>query len=73
MSWTEERAKVAALSRSRTADDPDLVQARERLRVARFEEHVRKLVESAPPLSDGQRSRLAVLIHGSAPARDAAA
>jgi hypothetical protein len=31
MSWTAKRARVASLSRSRTADDPDLVQARERL------------------------------------------
>lgn len=68
MSWTQERARVASLSRSRTADDPDLVQARERLRVARFEEHVRKLVDSAPPLTDAQRDKLALLLRGGAAA-----
>lgn len=64
MSWTIERARVAALSRSRTPDDPDLVQARERLRAARFEEHVRQLVDGAPPLDDAARSRLALLLGG---------
>ena len=68
MSWTAERARVASLSRSRTSDDPDLVQARERLRVARFEEHVRKLVDTAPPLTDEQRARLAGLLHNGAAA-----
>lgn len=64
MSWTTERARVASLSRSRTPDDPDLVQARERLRVARFEERVRELVDSAPPLNAEDRARLAVVLGG---------
>lgn len=64
MSWTAERARVASLSRSRTPDDPDLVQARERLRVARLEEHIRKLVDNAPPLDEAARARLAVLLRG---------
>lgn len=62
MSWTHERARVARLSQTRTPDDPDLVQARERLRAARFEEHVRKLVDTAPPIDEATRARLAVLL-----------
>lgn len=62
MSWTTERARVASLSRSRTPDDPALVEARTRLRDARAEDYVRKLVDAAPPMSESQRSRLAVLL-----------
>ena len=62
MSWTSERARVASLSRSRTADDPALLDARRDLRAARAEEYVRQLVESAPPLTSEQRDRLAVLL-----------
>ncbi len=64
--WTHERAKVASLSRSRTSDDPDLVAARRDLRAARAEDYIRKLVDAAPPLSDEQRDRLALLLRGSA-------
>lgn len=73
MSWTRERARVASLSRSRTPDDPDLLAAREALRSARFDEHIRQLVDTAPPLSAEQRERLSLLLHGSAPAGGAVA
>ncbi len=62
MSWTHERARVARLSQTRTTDDPDLVAARAALKAARLEEHVRKLVDSAPPLDEDTRARLAVLL-----------
>ncbi len=62
MSWTTERARVASLTRSRSADDPDLLAARRNLRAARAEEYVRQLVEAAPPLTAEQRDRLAVLL-----------
>ena len=66
MSWTTERARVASLSRSRTADDPALVAARRDLRAARAEDYIKALVDSAPPLTDEQRERLALLLRGSA-------
>jgi hypothetical protein len=66
VSWTQERARVASLSRSRSADDPTLVEARRDLRAARAEEYIRKLVEAAPPLSAEQRDRLAILLKGAA-------
>lgn len=66
MSWTNERARVASLSRSRKPDDPSLLEARRNLRAARAEDYVRKLVDSAPPLTDEQRARLAALLQPSA-------
>jgi hypothetical protein len=62
-SWTHERARVARLSQTRSADDPVLGEARRDLRAARAEEYIRKLVDSAPPLTDEQRRRLSVLLN----------
>lgn len=65
MSWTTERARVASLSRSRTSNDPDLVQARSNLKAARLEEYVARAVAEAPPLSDSQRERIAAILRPS--------
>lgn len=62
MTWTHARARVARLSQTREPDDPALVEARADLRAARCEDYLRRLVESAPPLTDAQRNRLAVLL-----------
>lgn len=51
---TSERARIASLSRSRTQDDPDLISARQRLRVANLADHVRRVVDQAPPLTGEQ-------------------
>jgi len=66
MSWTAERARVASLSRSRSADDPDLQAARLNLCAERLAAHVAKVVAEAPPLSPAQRDRIAVLLRGGA-------
>lgn len=58
-SWTSERARVASLSRSRTADDPDLVEARRNLKAARLEDHIAKLVAAWPPLTTDQVDHIA--------------
>lgn len=65
--WKTPRARVAALSRSRCTDDPDLLNARRELAAARLEGHIRKAVEDAPSLSVEQRSRLAHLLSGGGP------
>jgi hypothetical protein len=62
VSWTSERARHAALSRRRPPDDPDLLAARRDLKAARLEDHIRRLVDEAPPLSESQRARLAALL-----------
>jgi len=64
MSWTTERARVASLSRSRTPDDPELIAARQALRVERAADYIRKTVDAAPALSAAQRDRLALLLRG---------
>lgn len=62
MSWTQERARVASLSRSRAADDPDLIEARRNLKAERLAEHIARVVADAPPLTPAQRDRLAGLL-----------
>jgi hypothetical protein len=62
--WTHERARIASLSRSRDADDPDLIAARRNLRVERLADYITRTVESAPPLTPEQRDRLALLLSG---------
>lgn len=62
MSVLQERARVAAYSRSRSADDPDLVNARRNLKAELLADYIRKTVESAPPLTDEQRDRLALML-----------
>lgn len=65
-SWTSERARVAALTRSRDADDPDLVEARRNLRAERLADHVKRVVDEAPPLTAEQLDRICSLLRGAA-------
>ncbi len=64
--WKHERARVASLTRSRPATDPELVDARQKLKAERLAEHVAKVVAQAPPLSAAQRDRISVLLRGGA-------
>lgn len=61
-SWTSQRAKVASLSRSRPANDPELVEARQNLKALKLEEYVRRVVDQAPPLTPEQADRIAALL-----------
>ena len=58
------KAKVAALSRDRRPDDPDLLSARRNLRAACLAGYISKTVDAAPPLTIEQRDRLAALLRG---------
>ena len=60
------RARVAGLSHARSADDPELLAAKIDLKAARVEDYIRKVVDSAPPLTPSQRDRIAVLLRGGA-------
>jgi hypothetical protein len=64
--WKRSRGRVAALSRSRSSDDPDLIQARRDLKADRLEEYIRVTVEAAPPLTTDQRERLSAILRGGA-------
>lgn len=61
------KARVAALTRSRTADDPELVTARQDLKAARLAAYIKRTVDAAPPLTPGQREQLAAILRGGAP------
>ena len=56
------KGRVAALSRSRVYDDPDLVEARRDLKAATMESYIARVVATAPPLTPEQRDRLATLL-----------
>ena len=62
--WTQERARVASLSRSRRPDDPDLIAARRNLRVERLADYISRTVDAAPNLTVEQCDRLALLLRG---------
>jgi len=64
VSIAHNKATVAALSRSRSADDPDLIEARRNLRAEVLAAHVEKSLATAPPLTDAQRQRIARLLIG---------
>ncbi len=61
-SVTHYRAKVGALSRSRTPDDPEFVDAKRNLRAANLEQHIERVLAEAPPLTPAQRDRIATLV-----------
>lgn len=61
-----ERARVASLSRSRSTDDPDLIDARRNLRTERLADHIARTVSEWPPLTPAQLDRLAILLRGGA-------
>lgn len=60
--WRTPRAKVGALSRSRESTDPELVAARRDLKAAMLAEHVKKVVDQAPPLTAEQVDKIAALL-----------
>jgi hypothetical protein len=60
--WRSEHGRVAALSRSRSPDDPALIAARRALGLARTEDSIRRAIESAPPLDADALARIRALI-----------
>ena len=57
-------SRVSALSRSRSDNDPVLVEARQALRVAGLAEYIQRVLDTAPPLTQEQRDKLAILLRG---------
>ena len=63
-------ARAGAAVRWGKADAED---ARRDLAAERITEYVQRVLAAAPPLTNEQRERLALLLHGSTPKRGAAA
>lgn len=61
-SWQHHRARIAALSRDRRPDDPEIAAARIELKAARLAEHVQRVVDAAPPLTEHQLDRIGALL-----------
>jgi len=56
------RGAVAAYTRSRPADDPQLIETRRSLAALNLERYVARVVAEAPPLTPEQRDRIAALL-----------
>jgi hypothetical protein len=58
--WSNTRSEIAA--RRRHHPDADLTDLKRQLAAETLENHIRKIVAKAPPLSDRQRNHLASII-----------
>lgn len=54
--------QVAALSRRRSPDDPQLLAARRDLAAHQIEQYISRVVAGAPALTDDQRARIGDLL-----------
>ena len=62
--WEHERAVLARRTREVGADHPTVADARRDFRAARLAAYIEKVVAQAPPLTNEQRDRLALLLRG---------
>jgi len=64
--WEHARGVLGRRVRDHGPNSAEAAEARRNFEIARLAEHVRRVVESAPPLTDEQRARLASLLAGAA-------
>lgn len=64
MGWTHTRSEIARAKRANP--DADVTELRRQLRAERLEEYVKRTVDTAPPLTDEQRERVAALLRPTA-------
>ena len=57
-----ERARVASLSRSRHPDDGELIKARQNLTALSLQQHIKRVLAQAPPLTADQLDAIANLL-----------
>jgi sarcosine oxidase gamma subunit len=62
VSWTHTRSKIAVTKRANPS--ADLTELRRQLKAERLEDHIKRVVDSAPPLNSEQRARIAALLTG---------
>lgn len=60
MGWTNTRSQIA--NQKKADPTADVTELRRRLKAERLEEHIRKVVDAAPPLTERQRDRLAAIL-----------
>jgi hypothetical protein len=60
--WHSERARVAALTRSRAADDPELIAARQAFKAGYLAEVVQRAVCTPPALTGEQISEIGAIL-----------
>jgi hypothetical protein len=63
MTSEAQRARSALGGASRAGDPEQIAEARRQLTEATLAAAIRRAVDSAPPLSEAQRARLALLLH----------
>ncbi len=73
MSVTKARSRVANTAKNHPTDVEAITEARRDLAVAKIEAYVKRVVDAAPPLTDEQRDRLALLLRGPSDSGGAAA
>lgn len=56
------RSQVAGLSLRRTPDDPELIEAKQRLKTELLSEKIQTAVAAFPPLTEDQTNRLVILL-----------
>lgn len=64
MPHSPQSSRAAARARHYGPDDPRTLDARRDLAEHQITEYVRKIVDTAPPLTDAQRARIAALVLG---------
>ena len=60
--WRKTRSQIAVAVRQHP--DADVTELRRQLKAERLAEHVKQVVDSAPPLTADQRARVAALLTG---------
>jgi hypothetical protein len=62
MPRTAQQARLASLTYRRDPDDPELIEARRDFWANEIAEHIRKVVDQAPPLTDAQIGRITTIL-----------
>jgi hypothetical protein len=60
--WTEARSRLGNAVQKHGKDSSQAAEARVEFRALKLEDHVRKVIAEAPPISDKQRQRIAAIL-----------
>lgn len=60
--WTKSRSELATLAKTHDKSDPVMIAKRAELRALKLEDHIRRVLDEAPPMSDERRRRIAALL-----------